>query len=248
MHVRAKQLKPKGVYRFLGEVMNQGRTGAFSVFRLVAAAVLLGLTAVSAFLFVREAEQFKRGFLSDSEAFLHWSDPEHRKVITTNAQIELLTGCIYALESWKTAFEARDAVLTVARNCAEEADGILAYNAQLSEAYFLKAYNAFLLEDDAQVRVQLAQAQATAPTDQWLAVRRVNLAQKLWPGEPSIGAYDLKHDLGLLIASNNGLDTATRLYIRYPSLRDLIIEATEPLNDADRVRFLNRLTRAVRRL
>ena len=88
-------------------------------------------------------------------------------------------------------------------------------------------------------------AQSGAPSDQWLAVRRVNLAQKLWPGEVKVGAYDLQNDLGLLIASNLGLDTATRLYIRYPQLREMIVNSTEQLDDRARVRFLNRLKRQV---
>lgn len=213
--------------------------------KLLVALVLAGLTAVSALLLVRELEQFARGIQPDSEAFEHWSAPDHRPVVSSNGHVDLLTGCIFALESWKTAFQPRDAVLTVARNCAAEADRILIRNAQLSEAYYLKAYLGYLEEDPAAAQENLARGQITAPSDQWLAVRRVNLAQKLWPGEPEIGAYNLQSDLGLLIASNRGLDTATQLYIRYPSLRDLIVEATAPLPDRDRIRFLSRVKRAV---
>lgn len=228
--------------------MNQSRTGASSIPTFIIAAILFCVTALSVNLYFREHDQYMRGFLNDTDGFAHWSAPDHADVITVNAQIELLSGCIFALESWKTTFQARDAILTVAQNCVDEADRILAFNSQLSEAHYLKAYQGFLLEDEARVRSELGLAQQVAPTDQWLAVRRVNLSQKLWPGVAEIGAYDLKSDLGLLIASNNGLDTATRLYIKHPSLRELIIEATEPLEDSDRVRFLNRLKRAVRRL
>lgn len=228
--------------------MNSSRSGAFSFPSFFAAAILLCVTVVSVNLFLREHDQFMRGILNDTDGFTHWSAPDHADVITVNAQIELLTGCIFALESWKTTFQARDAVLTVAQNCVDEADRILAFNAELSEAHYLKAYQGYLQGDEALAKAELGQAQLAAPTDQWLAVRRVNLSQRMWPGEPIVGDYDLKSDLGLLIASNRGLDTATRLYIKHESLRDMIVEATEPLDDNDRVRFLNRLKRAVRRL
>jgi len=216
--------------------------------KLLVALVLAGLTTISGMLFVRELEQFFRGIQPDSEAFEHWTAPDHRPIVSSNGHVDLLTGCIFALESWKTAFQARDAVLTVARNCASEGDRILTYNAQLSEAYYLKAYLGYLETDLTAVQDNLARAQITAPSDQWLAVRRVNLAQKLWPGEPAIGAYNLQSDLGLLIASNRGLETATQLYIRHPSLRDMIVEATAPLPDRDRIRFLSRVKRAVGKL
>ena len=93
----------------------------------------------------------------------------------------------------------------------------------------------------------LAAAQATAPTDQWLAVRRVNLAQAMFPGEVEINEYDLQNDLGLLIASNRGLNTATRLYIKYPQLREMIVASTEELSDSARLRFLNQLKSSVAR-
>lgn len=212
------------------------------------AILLATLMALSANLFTREFDQFMRGILSDSDGFQHWTAPDHEDVLSSNGQIDLLTGCIFALESWKTAFQAKDAVLNVAKNCADEADSVLEMNAQLSEAHYLKAYHAYLTGDESAVRSYLGGAQVTAPTDQWLAVRRVNLSQKLWPGEHLVGDYDLKSDLGLLIASNHGLDTATRLYIRYPSLRELIVQSTEELDDQDRQRFLNRLKTAVARM
>ncbi len=216
--------------------------------RAAIAVLLAALMALSANLFSREFDQYMRGILSDSDGFEHWTNPDHEDVFSANAQIDLLSGCVFALESWKTAFQAKDAVLNVAKKCADEADNILAMNPQLSEAHYLKAYHAYLIGDEDAVRASLGGAQSTAPTDQWLAVRRVNLSQKLWPGEPLVGDYDLQSDLGLLIASNHGLDTATRLYIRYPSLRELIVLSTEELEDQDRLRFLNRLKSAVARM
>ena len=67
------------------------------------------------------------------------------------------------------------------------------------------------------------------------------------PGEPNIEHYALQNDLGLLIASNRGLETATQLYIKYPQLRDMIVASTEKLSDRDRVRFLSKLKSSVAR-
>ena len=213
---------------------------------LFGAFFLAVLTATSGYFFVREYDQSLRGVLPDSEAFTHWSKPDHVLPLSGVGQTNLLTGCIFALESWKTAFQSRNAVMTVARNCQAEADRVLTMHPSLSEAHYLRAYVAFLEGNPEQAQTELSLAQSGAPSDQWLAVRRVNLAQKLWPGEVKVGAYDLQNDLGLLIASNLGLDTATRLYIRYPQLREMIVNSTEQLDDRARVRFLNRLKRQVR--
>lgn len=109
------------------------------------------------------------------------------------------------------------------------------------------AYTSFLEGSQSDAVSQLAAAQKTAPTDQWLAVRRVRLAQSMLPGEANIDHYNLQDDLGLLIASNRGLNTAATLYIKYPQLRDMIIASTENLRDSDRARFLSRLKNEVAR-
>lgn len=214
---------------------------------LLSALAALLLAALAAHVFSREVAQSLRGILSDDAAFEHWSAPDHVSPYSGDGLVDLLTGCIFGLESWKTAFQSRQAVLTVAENCEAEADHALRQHPTLSEAHYLRAYAAYLRNDPETVRRELAQAQRGAPSDQWLAVRRVNLAQKLWPGEAIVGAYALQDDLGLLIASNDGLSVATRLYIRHPQLREMIVASTEPLDDAARLRFLNRLRREVSR-
>jgi len=214
---------------------------------LAAALIALIFAGVGVHVFLREYDQALRGILPDDAAFSHWSAPDHVSPYSGDGLVDLLTGCIFGLESWKTAFQSHEAVLTVASNCEAEADHALRQHPTLSEAHYLRAYAAYVRDEPEAVRAELALAQQGAPSDQWLAVRRVNLAQKLWPGEAVVGAYSLQNDLGLLIASNNGLNTATRLYIKHPQLREMIVASTEPLDDADRLRFLNRLRREVRR-
>jgi len=227
--------------------MARPQASSLSPYTLLGALALVLLAGMSLFVFLKELDQYSRGILNDIDGFEHWIDPIHETPLSSNGQIDLLSGCIFALESWKTNFQSKTDIAKVARNCADESQRILAINPNLSEAHYLKAYTAFI-EDDFDVAVEyLAQAQETAPTDQWLAVRRVGLAQKMLPGEPNIDHYDLQNDLGLLIASNRGLDTATQLYIKHPQLRDMIVASTETLSDNDRVRFLSRLRSAVAR-
>lgn len=227
--------------------MARRQAGSLSPYTLLGAMALALLAGMSFYIFLKELDQYSRGILNDLEGFDHWIDPTHETPLSSNGQIDLLSGCIFALESWKTRFQSQTDIAKVARNCADESERILGFNPNLSEAHYLKAYTAYI-EDDYDLAVEfLARAQETAPTDQWLAVRRVGLAQIMQPGEPNIEHYDLQNDLGLLIASNQGLDTAARLYIKHPQLRDMIIASTETLSDRDRVRFLSRLKSAVAR-
>lgn len=221
--------------------------GKLSPYSLLGALGLALFAGMSALLFTRELDQYQRGILNDVEGFEHWLAPDHALPLSINGQVELLTGCVFALESWKTQFQSSRDVNQVAQNCAAEARRILGFNNKLSEAHYLLAYTANLESDASRAIAHLADAQANAPSDQWLAVRRVNLAQAILPGEPQIQGYDLQSDLGLLIASEQGLSTATRLYIRYPQLRDMIVDSTAELSDQDRVRFLNTLRRQVNR-
>lgn len=219
--------------------------GSLSPYTLLGALALAMFAGMSALLFVRELDQYQRGILDDDAGFVHWLEPDHELPLSATGQIDLLSGCVFALESWKTRFQSEENIMQVAQNCATEAVRILGFNDKLSEAHYLLAYTASLEGDVDRAISHLADAQQTAPRDQWLAVRRVNLSQVLLPGEPQIEGYDLQSDLGLLIASNRGLGTATRLYIKYPQLRELIVASTEELSDQDRVRFLNNLTRQV---
>ena len=227
--------------------MARRQAGSLSPYTLLGALALALLAGMSFFIFLKELDQYSRGILNDLDGFQHWVDPQHETPLSSNGQIDLLTGCMFALESWKTRFQSQADILTVARNCAAESEKILAFNPNLSEAHYLRAYTAFLEDDFDEAVEYLARSQETAPTDQWLAVRRVGLAQNMLPGEPNIELYNLQNDLGLLIASNRGLDTATRLYIRHPQLRDMIVASTENLSDRDRVRFLSGLKSAVAR-
>jgi hypothetical protein len=227
--------------------MVQRPTGSLSPYSLVGALVLALLAGVSFFIFTKELDQYSRGVLGDTEGFQHWLDPQHEMPLSINGQVDLLSGCIFALESWKTRFRSNDDISLVAQNCATEAERIAGVNPNLSEAHYLLAYTSFLKGAQSDAIGYLAVAQKTAPTDQWLAVRRVRLAQSMLPGEVNIEHYNLQNDLGLLIASNRGLDTAASLYIKYPQLRDMIIASTEDLRDSDRARFLSRLKNAVAR-
>lgn len=222
-------------------------SGGLSPYTLTGALALALFTGMSFFLFVKELDQYSRGLLDETEGFEHWLDPDHDLPLSSNGQIDLLSGCIFALESWKTRFRSQDDISIVVENCSLEANRILGFNPHLSEAHYLNAYTSYLGGANDQAVTSLAAAQRTAPTDQWLAVRRVNLSQSMFPGEAEIAEYNLQNDLGLLIASNRGLDTATRLYIKYPQLREMIVASTENLSDSARLRFLNKLQRSVAR-
>mgnify|MGYP001568471995 FL=1 len=227
--------------------MARRQAGSLSPYTLMGALALALLAGMSFFIFLKELDQYSRGILDDRQGFEHWIDPNHQTPLSNNGQIDLLSGCIFALESWKTRFQSQTDIAKVARNCADESARILAFNPMLSEAHYLRAYTAFIEDDIDDATKHLALAQSSAPTDQWLAVRRVGLAQLMLPGEPNIDHYDLQNDLGLLIASNRGLDTTTRLYIKHPQLRDMIVASTEKLSDRDRVRFLSKLKSSVAR-
>lgn len=227
--------------------MVQRASGGLSPYTLMGALALALFTGMSFFLFIKELDQYSRGLLDETEAFEHWLAPDHDLPLSTNGQIDLLSGCVFALESWKTKFRSKEDTSKVVENCATEANRVLGFNPHLSEAHYLIAYTSYLRESEDQAVHSLAAAQQTAPTDQWLAVRRVNLAQAMFPGEPEIAEYNLQNDLGLLIASNRGLDTATRLYIKYPQLREMIVASTENLSDSARLRFLNKLQSSVAR-
>ena len=221
--------------------------GSISPYMLVGALALALFAGMSFFLFFKELDQYSRGMLDETEGFEHWFDPDHDLPLSTNGQIDLLSGCIFALESWKTRFRSQEDIKTVAENCKIEATNVIGFNPHLSEAHYLIAYTNYLEGSLDQAVEALSAAQKTAPTDQWLAVRRVNLAQAMFPGHDIIDRYNRQNDLGLLIASNRGLDTATRLYIKYPDLREMIVASTEGLSDSARLRFLNKLKSAVAR-
>lgn len=94
--------------------MVQRPTGSLSPFTLAGALVMALLTGVSFFIFTKELDQYSRGVLGDAEGFDHWLDPDQELPLSINGQVDLLSGCIFALESWKTRFRSKEDIAIVA--------------------------------------------------------------------------------------------------------------------------------------
>lgn len=122
--------------------------------------------------------------------------------------------------------------------CARIAAGITAGAPTHGYGWYVGALMAAEQGDRAGLNRQLAQAYATAPTEQWLAELRVDLVETHMDQiDPALlASHD--RDLALLVRSQRGVRTIANRYVRVAAFRERITRIVERLPVADQKRFL----------
>ena len=126
----------------------------------------------------------------------------------------------------------------VARRCDTIARRVLADSPTLSLGHLVLAEAALAQDRPAEADTALRRAQATAPTEAWLARHRVDLAAPQTPrlSAPTLAALD--RDLALLTEAPRDLALLAALYQRDPALRPRLIAVIERAPEAAQRAFL----------
>jgi hypothetical protein len=175
---------------------------------------------------------------------------------------EGLSDRLQALESDRPAVMSRDARKIVLDTCTgltttvaglllrtetrrAEADWCAGRAADFAEsaptagyAWYVAAQLAADRHDQTAFADDLGRAYATAPTEQWLAERRVALAEThLAELTPDLLASH-QRDLALLVQSARGVAAIARRYVAEPDFRNRIAAIVATLPNADQARFV----------
>jgi hypothetical protein len=141
--------------------------------------------------------------------------------------------------------ERRD---VVARWCAGAAARFAAAAPSYGYAWYVAALMAADRGDADGFASSLARSYLTAPSEQWLAERRVALAEAN-PDEMTPDLLALHdRDLALLVRSKRGIATIVQRYVATPAFRDRISRVVGTLPNEEQSRFVAQLAREVKKV
>jgi hypothetical protein len=125
--------------------------------------------------------------------------------------------------------------------CADTAAHFAAAAPGYGYAWYVTALMAAEQKDATGLAEGLSRSYATAPTEYWLAERRVALAEAhVEELDPALtAAHD--RDLALLVQSRRGIADIARRYVAVPGFRERIGDIVATLPDVDQARFIDTL-------
>lgn len=152
----------------------------------------------------------------------------------------ILDTCDRGLRGPYGAFQPSDVLGGLARSCAEAAATVLRSSPTDSVAYLVAAEASLRQQDQPGFVGALTLAQRTAPSEGWLAERRLDLIGSR-PGagldDPALRAI-AEADLRMLFQSDAHLAFLARLRTTRPALRALVVAIAETLPNDRQRRFL----------
>ncbi len=176
----------------------------------------------------------------------YWSRPHELPPLSSRLEIAVGNSCIYALTGWELGFFDQDTQRGVAQNCADFAAAVQAGGRATAEDELIEALAAWQQGEADATAAGLQRAQNLAPADQWLALRRLSLARKIYGQDPRLITDDyLLAELRPLVVTDSGLTEIARLYVDYAAMRETLIVLAERMTDVERARFLRALRREV---
>ena len=132
-------------------------------------------------------------------------------------------------------------------HCRTVADEIAASAPTTSMAWFVGARASTQLDDWPGFNDRLLRSQLTGPTEQWIAERRVALAEDNYDRLDERTRAGNERDLRMLIGSLSGIYALTRRYLDDPAFRERITAIVESMPEASQARFLSVLRRQIQR-
>ena len=135
--------------------------------------------------------------------------------------------------------------LFVALHCRDLARGSIQAMPSYAYGWYSLALFSYLSTDHQAAMEALEQAQIAGRNEQWLAERRVRLAENLFASlnGPVLAGHEA--DLTLLARSNRGVRSIARRYVENEGFRERITAIVETLPQADQARFLRSVRSAI---
>lgn len=209
----------------------------FNGLLLAVSALILG--SWGAYLAAREIAPFDFSFAPRSEILDRLAlepAPVPPSTFGTNVALEICDEAMTRL-LFHLAPSARKSA--VANSCLETAETSVSQMPSHSYGYYVEALARFALgETEAAIRA-LERSQAVGPNEQWLAERRVALAETHYGELDSYEEEGHHADLALLAQSRRGIRSIAARYVANPGFRERVTAVVETLPNEIQQRFVN---------
>jgi len=194
------------------------------VFRKATVLTALSIVAFSAYFTRKEMGAMMRS-QNDAEVFLSAmaAPPAFERSLSNISQFHQMTQCDNHLSSVIGALMGQSARSNVADGCAQRAEEILESSPTLSVAHLVQANAAFVNGEISAAVESLRVSQATAPSEGWLATRRLRVSFAI--GAQALGETAAL-DAQLIIKDLVYRNYLVTFYQERPQHRDWIAEAT----------------------
>lgn len=219
-------------------------SSVFNGLVLLAFSLVLGMSG--AYLTARELAPFDFSFAPDAQLLdrlAQEAPPVPPSIFGTNVSLEI---CEEAMSGLGFFLSPRAQIEAVAGNCAATAREIGATMPGLAYAPYVEAIAFFALERPDQAAAALIRSQEIGPNEQWIAERRVALAELHYD---SLGAYaEAGHlaDLELLAQSRRGIRSIASRYVSSADFRERVTAVVETLPSEVQQRFVTLVRREAR--
>lgn len=212
---------------------------------VVAATALLGLALWT---LVNELGAYIDAGGTDAAFFERLSQSPPAQPISLSSTEAVLMRCESVLNAPAASRVNEADRIFVALHCRNFVQGALERMPSYAYGWYAMSWFSFLLADDAPALAALKQSQTSGRSEQWLAERRVQLAETfLGALDPSTLAGH-ETDLALLAQSNRGVRAIARRYVENADFRERITAIVQTLPAADQARFVAMVRTAAREL
>jgi len=204
---------------------------------LIVTALILGSSG--AYLVAREMAPFEFSFAPRSEIFdrlVSEPAPVPPSIFGTNVALEICDETMSRL-SFQLAPTARKSA--VANSCLETAEQALSEAPSLSYGHFVASIAHFALDNSGAARDALERSQSLGPNEQWIAERRVSLAEIHYDALDDYVRAGHLADLALLAQSRRGIRSIAARYVASPDFRERVTAVVETLPVEIQRRFVS---------
>lgn len=203
---------------------------------LIVSALILGSSG--GYLAAREFAPFAFSFAPRSEIFerlMLEPAPVPPSTFGTNVALEICDETMTRL-SFYLAPTAR--MSAVAHSCIETAGTAVSQMPSHSYGYYIGALAHYALGEVETAVAALERSQAVGPNEQWLAERRVALAELHYATLGTYAGAGHLADLALLAQSRRGIRSIAARYIASPAFRERVTAIVETLPEEIQQRFV----------
>lgn len=201
-----------------------------SVFNgIVLIAVALSLGSTGAYLTARELAPFEFSFAPSHEVLARLADrgpPVPPSILGANVSLEI---CEDAMGGLGFRLSPSERINAIAAHCAQAAREVTGAMPSLSYGHYVEAMALFALGEGAAASGALALSQSVGANEQWIAERRVALAETHYDALGEYAREGHRADLALLAQSRRGIGSIAARYVSNPQFRERVTEVVETL-------------------
>lgn len=211
---------------------------------LIVVALLLGSTGI--YLAAREIAPFDFSFAPSGEILSRLaqeSPPVSLSIAGVNVSLQT---CERAMSGLGFRLSPNQTIGAVAANCAQAARKATEAMPSLSYGHYIEAMALFVLGRSDEAGAALTRSQLVGANEQWIAERRVSLAESHYEVlEADVQAAHLT-DLALLAQSQHGIRSIAARYVSDPDFRGRVTGVVETLPEDIQARFVSVVQAEVR--